>query len=80
MILMNIGCVAPPAKVEYIESPEYFEFDDFGEQIWHFNSRGNITGPLDWSDVKALSIDSVTVKYLEYNPERYLQAPEFANW
>ncbi len=68
---MNVGCVVPLTKVEYMENPEYFEFDDFGKQIWHYNDRGNITSPLNWADVRALNIDSVTAQYVQYRRYRY---------
>ena len=50
---------------------EYFEFDDYAMSIHHRNDRGILTPSLTWGDVQILGIDSLKVKYLEYNCERY---------
>jgi hypothetical protein len=46
---------------------EYFEFDDDGRAINHRNDKGILTPGLTWSDLQILGIDSLKVKFLEYN-------------
>ena len=45
---------------------EYLEFDDYARKIHHVNDRKDYTASLNWADVRALDIDSVTEKFIEY--------------
>ena len=50
---------------------EHFEFDDYGCAIHHRNDKGILTPSLAWSDLQILDIDSLKIKFLEYNAERF---------
>ncbi len=50
---------------------KHFEFDDYGKKIHHRNDKGILTPSLTWSDLEILDIDSLKIKFLKYNAERF---------
>ena len=61
IILLSCSCIAV--------RNESIVFDDQTREILHVNYLDQETN-LTWEDVKTLGIDSVKIKYLEYNAER----------
>lgn len=65
-LFSSCSAIKPLIESEEIQT-EYFEFDDFARKIHHINDREGYTASLNWADVRALNIDSVTAKYIEYS-------------
>ena len=65
MLFIVSGC-AVPAKLRYMQIPERFEFDDYGHKIWHYNDHNILSGCLTWDEAQILGVDSVIIRYIEY--------------
>jgi hypothetical protein len=71
MINSKYGPIYKFQKKEIKRVTEYFQFDDDSRAINHRNDKGILTPSLTWSDLQILGIDSLKVKFLEYNAERF---------
>ena len=65
-ILMFIGGCSPKMTISNPSAQEYAYYE--GRDIYWVNQRGEVFR-LNWSDIRALGIDSLRVQFLDRNAE-----------